>query len=91
MPIMETTSFRLPSGLVSALGRNAKRKGVTKSVLVRRALERYLLRDDASQSRTLGAFIDSLVVYEGSGRGDLAVKAESILRARLSGRKHRSR
>ena len=89
--MMETASFRLPSGLVGTLARSAKRSGVPKSVLVRKALERYLLRDEAAQSRTLGAVVDSLVTYEGSGRGDLAVNAEQHLRARFRERKHRSR
>lgn len=42
---MEQTTFRLPQSLARRLGSYAKARGVTKSVVVREALERYLVAD----------------------------------------------
>jgi len=39
---VETTSIRLPPGLIQAIERAAARRGISRSTLVREALEEYL-------------------------------------------------
>jgi len=85
---VETTSIRLPPALIQAIERAAVGRGVSRSTLVREALEEYLRR---TGSTGLGALVDRLVTYPGSGVGHLATRGEEILRERFSGRRRRAR
>jgi hypothetical protein len=89
--MVNTASFRLPSGLLEALERSARRARRPKSDVVRTALEEYLERVDTEQGMTMGHLIDELVTYEGSGVGDLATRGEAHLRARFHARRRRPR
>jgi hypothetical protein len=88
---VETTSIRLPAFLVEAVERAASRSGVTKSTVVRRALEQYLEQTDTAPRQGLLAAVDRLVTYPGSGVGDLSVRGEDYLREMFRGRRNRSR
>jgi Arc/MetJ-type ribon-helix-helix transcriptional regulator len=83
---METTSFRLPSELVRALQGAARKRGVSRSELVRDALAAWL-GTAAAGPVTTGALVDALVTWKGSGRGELATDGERILRERFRARR----
>jgi hypothetical protein len=88
---MSMTSMRLPESLVGELDRIAESRDVTRSELIREALEHYV--DDARQSTPggRGELVDQVVTYPGSGHGDLAGQAEKLLRGVSSGPRNRSR
>jgi hypothetical protein len=88
---VETTSIRLPAFLVEAIERAAAGSGVTKSTIVRRAVERYLQESGSPPARGLLATVDRLVTYPGSNVGDLSVRGEHYLREMFRGRRDRSR
>jgi Arc/MetJ-type ribon-helix-helix transcriptional regulator len=85
---VETTSIRLPPGLIHAIERAAARRGVSRSTLVREAIEEYLR---GAESAGLVALVDRLVTYPASGLGDLSTRGEEILRERFRGRRRRAR
>ncbi|MBI2898153.1 MAG: ribbon-helix-helix protein, CopG family [Deltaproteobacteria bacterium] len=88
---METTSIRLPESLARAVARVAARRGLARSTIVRKALEDYLRRTGEESARGLGALVDALVDYPGSGVGDLGARGEDHLRRRFRGRRARPR
>jgi len=85
---VDTTSIRLPPGLIQAIERAAARRGVSRSTLVREALEEHLR---GAGSAGLAGLVDRLVTYPGSGVGDLSTRGEEILRERFHGRRRRPR
>lgn len=88
---METTSIRLPEPLARTLDRLASRRGVTRSAVVRQAIEDYLRRAGEKRVEGLGARVDALVDYSGSGVGDLGARGEEYLRRTFRGRRDRTR
>lgn len=88
---METTSLRLPAHLVEAIEKVAAQTGVTRSTLVRRAVEQYLRSSGAEPRQSRLALVDRLVDYPGSGRGDLSRRGEEYLRELFRARRHRPR
>jgi Arc/MetJ-type ribon-helix-helix transcriptional regulator len=88
---METTSIRLPHELIVTLERARTRRGVTRSDLVREAIEAYLRQIQEAPTSGLGALVDSLVTYPGSGVGDLATRGEHYLREKFGARRRRPR
>jgi metal-responsive CopG/Arc/MetJ family transcriptional regulator len=88
---MHTASFRLPPELIGALARTASRRGEPRSEVVRAALEEYLARAREEGNTSLGALVDALVTYPGSGVGDLAARSEAHLRSKFHARRRRPR
>ena len=84
---METTSIRLPYELTRALDRVASRQGVARSTVVRTAIEHYLSRAGEARAAGMGARVDALVDYPGSGIGDLGARSERYLRQRFRGQR----
>ena len=81
---MKTVSFRFPEP--RALARQARRRGLPPSALVREAVSAYL--GSAEQSRdSLGAQLDALVTWPSSGKKNLARDGETILRERFHARR----
>lgn len=91
LQLVETTSIRLPAHLVEAIERVAARSGLTRSTLVRQAVEDYLRKTSAEPRRGLVALVDDLVTYPGSKVGDLSTRGEDYLREMFRGRRRRSR
>jgi metal-responsive CopG/Arc/MetJ family transcriptional regulator len=84
---MSTTSLRMPGELTHALDQLAQERGVTRSDLIREAVEAYVAscREGGPEDRV--ALVRSLVTYEGSGRGDLASRSEEHLRSLFRARR----
>ena len=86
---MELTTVRLPEELARELDRIAEDRRVTRSELVRDALEHYcrgLLERGPGDRLTL---VRHLVTYPGSGKGDLSTRGEQYLRERSRARRRR--
>ncbi|MBI3465118.1 MAG: ribbon-helix-helix protein, CopG family [Planctomycetes bacterium] len=68
---MKTISLKLPSGLSARLDRAAKRRGQTKSEIVRSALEQYLNGEHAVPP---GSMLEAALPWIGcvEGPGDLS-------------------
>jgi hypothetical protein len=69
---MKTLSLKVPDGLAARLGAVARKRRTSKSVLVREALEAYLVRGVSAQP---GSFLDLAQDLAGcldGGPGDLA-------------------
>jgi predicted DNA-binding protein len=77
---MALTSIRLSDHLVRLLDDLAARRHLTRSDLVREAVEQYCAAGRDSAARDPVAMVDRLVDYPGSGRGDLASRSEDYLR-----------
>lgn len=88
---VNTTSIRLGEALARTLDRLASRRGVARSTVVRRAIEDYLRRAGGTRAERLGALVDALVDYPGSGVGDLGARGEDYLRRTFRGRRDRPR
>lgn len=88
---METTSIRLPEALVRSVDRLASQRGVDRSTLVRAAIDEYLQRSGERRSEGLGALVDALVTYPGSGVGDRGARSEEYLRRTFRERRRRPR
>jgi Arc/MetJ-type ribon-helix-helix transcriptional regulator len=85
---METSSFRLPPELVDEIAVVAKRRGVTRSEIVRDAVARYLAEAGSAPHLTRLEALDALLgEHPGSGRTDTATNAEARLRALFSARR----
>lgn len=80
------TTYRLPDELTAELDRVARRRGVSRTLVVREALSEYLASDARAQP-SLVELADGLVTYEGSGVGDLATRSEQHLRAKFGARR----
>ena len=80
-------TLRLEKELELALERAAASAGVSKSLLVRDCLAKYLA-DRASDNRAWELGQD-VFGRHGSGRGDLSCRRKQILREKLNGRRRR--
>jgi hypothetical protein len=74
---MRRTTVKLPDDLDARLRHEAERRGITVSELTREAIESHLV--GASPRRRLGK-------PGRSGRSDVSVRIEEILRSELAGR-----
>ena len=86
---MSLTSIRLPDHLVRELDEVAGRRHTTRSDLVREAVEQYCAALRSGEALDPVALVDSLVTYEGSGRGDLGRRSEYYLREIFGERRRR--
>jgi metal-responsive CopG/Arc/MetJ family transcriptional regulator len=88
---MALTTIRLPETLAHSVDEIAKRRQVTRSDVVREALEQYCERTRKSERSSRLELLQRLVSYAGSGVGDLASRSEDHLRERFNARRRRSR
>lgn len=79
-------SARLDEETKSMLARTARVLHTTKTDVVRRSIREFCKKVLEQEKRTPYELIQDLLGGEGSGRGDLSVRGEEILRERL-GRK----
>ena len=84
---MALTAVRLPESLARSVDEIAKQRHVTRSEVVREALEKYCERVRKGANRSRLDLLRSLVTYRGSGVGDLAARGEEHLRKRFSARR----
>jgi Arc/MetJ-type ribon-helix-helix transcriptional regulator len=91
MPPMDLTTVRLPENLARSVDEIAKQRQVSRSEIVREALEQYCERANKEEPRSRVELVRSLVAYEGSGVGDLASRSEEHLRKRFDARRRRPR
>jgi hypothetical protein len=77
-------SVRLDEETQSALERTAKVLGKTKSEVVKKSVKAFCDKVLADKALSPYDLIRDLIPDEGSGRGDLSIRAEEILRERLS-------
>ncbi len=82
MPI----SARLDEETNAILEKTARALRTTKAEILRRSIREFCNRALEGKEKTPYELISDLVGEEGSGRGDLSVRGEEILRERL-GRK----
>ena len=88
---MEPTTIRLSAELAEAADRIAERQRVTRSDVIRKALEEYCSKRGKGKPQGRLALLMDLVSYSGSGVGDLASRSEEHLRKRFRGRRRRAR
>jgi metal-responsive CopG/Arc/MetJ family transcriptional regulator len=88
---MEPTTLRLPEELARAADRIAERRGVTRSEVIREALEEYCREREEHAKRGRAARVEELVRYAGSGVGDLGSRGEAYLRKRFRERRRGAR
>lgn len=88
---METTSIRLPDALARELDEIAEDRRITRSELIREAIESYCAASRTEQPADRLALVRRLVDYQGSGRGDLAERSEVYLRALFDERRRQRR
>lgn len=88
---MDLTTVRLPEALARSVDEIAKQRQVTRSEVVREALEQYCERASTTENLSRVALLRRLVSYAGSGVGDLASRSEEHLRKRFSARLRRPR
>lgn len=89
MHYMSLTSLRLPEHLLRLLDDIAERRRVTRSDVVREAVEQYCTAARPTGERDPVALVERLVDYPGSGRGDLAARSEAHLRELFGERRRR--
>jgi hypothetical protein len=88
---MEGISIKLPPSLSNALAAEARRRNVTRSVVVREALERCLLdRSNRKSTPSCADLIQDLAGSVKSGRRDLATN-KAVLRAAVEADSTRGR
>jgi hypothetical protein len=75
---MKTVSLKLTAPLAGQLAAVAKRRGVTKSAVVREALERYLTNGRRSTPPTVHELIADLIGSVKGGPADLATNAAHL-------------
>jgi Arc/MetJ-type ribon-helix-helix transcriptional regulator len=88
---MDLTTVRLPERLERSLDEIAERRQVTRSLVVREALEQYCARAHKKQRESRVELVQGLLGYPGSGVGDLASRSEEHLRKRFRAKQRRSR
>lgn len=86
---MSLTSLRLPEHLARQLDDIAARRRLTRSAVVREALEQYCAGASAGADLDPVALVERLVDYPGSGRGDLGRRGEDYLRERFDAQRRR--
>jgi metal-responsive CopG/Arc/MetJ family transcriptional regulator len=79
---MELTTIRLPEELARAVDQIAEQRQVTRSEIVRDALEQYCRKTERRSPKRL-ELLSALVTYPGSGVGDLARRSQAYLRKRF--------
>ena len=88
---MDLTTVRLPERLARSVDEIAKQRQVSRSDVVREALEQYCERASNAENLSRVELLQSLVSYDGSGVGDLASRSEEHLRKRFNARRRGSR
>lgn len=88
---MNLTTVRLPENLARSVDEIAKQRHVSRSDVVREALEQYCERASNAENLSRVELLRSLVSYDGSGVGDLASRSEEYLRKRFNAGRRRSR
>lgn len=88
---MDLTTVRLPENLARSVDEIAKQRQVSRSDVVREALEQYCERASNTENLSRVELLRSLVSYDGSGVGDLATRSEEHLRKRFNARRRGSR
>jgi len=88
---MDLTTVRLPENLARSVDEIAKQRQVSRSDVVREALEQYCERASNAENLSRVELLRGLVSYEGSGVGDLASRSEEHLRKRFNARRRGSR
>ena len=89
---METSSFRLPPELIEEIEVVARRRGVTRTEIVRAAVARYLAEAGSAPHLTRLEALDALLAdHPGTGRRETAERGEVLLRERFHSKKARIR
>lgn len=79
-------SARLDDETKVLLEKTAKALRTTKTQVLKRSLREFCDKVLAQQGRTPYELIEDLIDSEASGRGDLSVRGEEILRERFGGK-----
>jgi metal-responsive CopG/Arc/MetJ family transcriptional regulator len=87
---MDTTSIRLPEHLTREIDRLADDRHTTRTAVICEAVEQYCAQQRAGRGSDRLALLRRLVTYEGSGRGDLAERAEEHLRVLFEEKRRRA-
>lgn len=82
-----TLSVRLDEKTISVLERTASILHKSKSDIVKLSVKEYCSHALEEQSKQPYELIKDLIDKEGSGRGDLSLKGEKILRTAFSARR----
>lgn len=88
---MDLTTVRLPENLARSVDEIARQRQVSRSDVVREALEQYCKHASNAENLSRVELLQSLVSYDGSGVGDLASRSEEHLRKRFNARRRGSR
>jgi hypothetical protein len=78
-----TISARLDDKTIAMIEKTAKLLGTTKSEVLRRSVTEFCRQVIKKEKQSPYELIRDLVGQEASGRGDLSVRGEEILRGRL--------
>ena len=89
--VMELTTVRLPEELSRSVDEIARRRRVSRSAIVRDALEAYCRRAKEGGHGSRAELLRTLVSYPGSGVGDLGSRSEQHLRERFHAHRRRHR
>ena len=77
-------AVRLDEELVRKIDRTAKRRGVSRSELIRMALVQTVEQDDAMDGAALAAKIEGLIAgLPGSGDGTLSVAGRDVIAGKI--------
>ena len=87
---MELASIRIPESLAQAVDDIARQRHVTRSDVIRDALEQYCGQARKRRRLVRVEQLKELVTYPGSGIGDLASNSEEYLRRRFRARQRRT-
>lgn len=87
---MDLASIRLSENLVRSIDEIARQRHVTRSEVIREALEQYCVRSRKKQRLARVELLQQLVSYPGSGVGDLASRSEEHLRRRFRAQRRRT-
>jgi metal-responsive CopG/Arc/MetJ family transcriptional regulator len=85
------TSLRLPEALAARVDSIARHEGVTRSQVVREAIEAWCRAQERKRNVDRVSLLRSLVTYPGSGRHDIARRSKVYLRKRFDAERSRSR
>jgi metal-responsive CopG/Arc/MetJ family transcriptional regulator len=88
---MALTAVRLPESLARSVDEIARQRQVSRSDVVREALEKYCESVKKGSNRSRVDLLRTLVSYPGSGVGDLASRSEEHLRNRFNAKRRRPR
>jgi metal-responsive CopG/Arc/MetJ family transcriptional regulator len=85
------TSLRLPEALAARVDSIAQYEGMTRSQVVREAIEAWCRGQERKRNVDRVSLLRSLVTYPGSGRLDVARRSKVYLRKRFDAERARSR